>query len=45
MNEADAQARLRERFPDWIVWVERGIWRASGRLLLSASSAELLEAG
>ena len=37
-------ARLRERFPAWSVRLEHGMWRASGRLLLSASSAELLEA-
>ncbi|MFF4236340.1 hypothetical protein [Actinomadura geliboluensis] len=44
MNEADALARLRTRFPGWAVSVERGMWRASGTRRISASSPELLEA-
>ncbi|MEV4671871.1 hypothetical protein AB0K34_09505 [Actinomadura sp. NPDC049382] len=44
MNEADALARLRTRFPGWAVSVERGMWRASGMRRISASSPDLLEA-
>jgi hypothetical protein len=44
VSEGGALARLRTRFPDWAVSVECGMWRASGRRLISASSPELLEA-
>ncbi|GAA1538899.1 hypothetical protein GCM10009678_21490 [Actinomadura kijaniata] len=36
-------ASLRETFPDWDIWVcDRGVWRATGPTLLSASTAEKL---
>lgn len=44
MNEAELLADLRRRFPGWVVRVDRGMWRASGRRLISASSPDLLEA-
>lgn len=43
MTKVDVLAGLRKRFPDWGVFVERGVWRASGRRLVWASSPELLE--
>ncbi|WP_158587964.1 hypothetical protein [Actinomadura logoneensis] len=34
---------LRDAFPDWEVFVDdRSVWRATGVVLVSASSAELL---
>ncbi|WP_067830609.1 hypothetical protein [Actinomadura kijaniata] len=38
-------AVLRELFPRWEVWVcDRGVWRAAGFMLISASTVEgLLE--
>lgn len=44
MNEAELLAALRGRCPAWIVWVDRGMWRAAGRRLITASSPDLLEA-
>jgi hypothetical protein len=41
MNEAELLAHLRARCA---VWVDRGMWRAAGRRLITASSPDLLEA-
>jgi hypothetical protein len=43
MTGADVLAGMRKRFPAWTVSVERGMWRASERRLIWASSPELLE--
>jgi hypothetical protein len=43
VNEAELLAALRGRFPGWAVWVHRGMWRAAGRRLITASSPDLLE--
>ncbi|GAA1542750.1 hypothetical protein GCM10009678_26550 [Actinomadura kijaniata] len=31
---------LRELFPQWDIWHERGVWRAAGFVLVSASSVD-----
>ncbi len=35
-------AWFRNAFPGWAFSVERGVWRAAGRVLVSASSADVL---
>ncbi len=31
---------LRELFPGWEIWHERGVWRAAGFMIISASTVE-----
>ncbi|GAA1555255.1 hypothetical protein GCM10009678_42820 [Actinomadura kijaniata] len=41
MSPANALlAVLREWFPGWDIWYERGVWRAAGFMLISSSTAD-----